>query len=723
LVENLIVEYSLDPEKNIWSNFLYNELLLDGVVLTMEYYTNSSLVIGGGFRKVGNITNLNNIVMLDYSSFGWDAFGGGVHGLIHSLAVVGEEVYIGGIFKFLQNSTDYLSLAKYTPTVGWTAVGDGIQLGDPSFNMSKPIVYDINLSSDSQFLYVGGKFQMELSMAGYTFNVSSLIALEITTGSWLPVQNHMDGTVYDLELGNEGLYVGGRFTLLVDEKQYSNFAYLSANNSFPPTWLAVVPTCNEAFEECDSQIILTISAVTDTSSTANGAIYIGGQIDNINGVVMNGISRLDSGSWVPFGSGVSGVHPFVSKLALSADSEDLYIGGHFSNVNSIPVNDIAGWSVMKKEFYALAPVEGWQGIVFDILPSWAQTIAESSYDSVVYTPPEGVNPISIAVTVTLAFTVVCLLCIIIIIVFAVYKYKPKHAPRPIIYSDRDSISQSDQEILEDFYSYEWEVSYNLLEISEAVGRGRNGVVHSATYKGQNVAVKIFNTDIAGAYYTKDSVCKYASMMRSLKHPNIIHMVGASADPLCLVTEFGELGCLSDIIRINPSKLNWMRIKSVALEAARGMTFLHGQQPPICHQNLTTNNIVINEYWSVKICDPGLTTVLQESGEYKVPPAKRWTAPEVLLGKEYTTSADVFSFGMILYHMITHFVPYTIEERDSNVSLTELITRGVRPSINQQIPSQFAEIMNACWEENPEKRPPFSALLTKLNSIPDESLSA
>ena len=152
---------------------------------------------------------------------------------------------------------------------------------------------------------------------------------------------------------------------------------------------------------------------------------------------------------------------------------------------------------------------------------------------------------------------------------------------------------------------------------------------------------IVNAEITGTYYTKDNVCKYASVMRSFNHPNIVHMVGASSDPLCLVTEFGELGCLSDIIRINPSKLTWARIKSISLEAARGMSFLHGQQPPFLHQNLTSNNVMVTEFWSVKICDAGLTSVLKESGEYKISYPKRWSAPEVLLGRVYTTKADVY----------------------------------------------------------------------------------
>jgi serine/threonine protein kinase len=127
----------------------------------------------------------------------------------------------------------------------------------------------------------------------------------------------------------------------------------------------------------------------------------------------------------------------------------------------------------------------------------------------------------------------------------------------------------------------------------------------------------------------------------MQHPNIIHMVGACTDPLCLVTEYCQLGSLSDIIRINPGRLTWPRVKSLMLEVARGISFLHGQQPPFTHQNLTSNNVMVNEYWSAKVSDPGLSNILKEGGEYRLSYLKRWSAPEVLLGNRYTTKADVF----------------------------------------------------------------------------------
>ena len=154
-------------------------------------------------------------------------------------------------------------------------------------------------------------------------------------------------------------------------------------------------------------------------------------------------------------------------------------------------------------------------------------------------------------------------------------------------------------------------------------------------------MEIVSADISGTYYTKDNICKYASVMRSLKHPNIIHMIGACGDPLCLVTEYRELGSITDVIRISPSKLTLIRVKSIALDAARGMAYLHGQEPTITHQNLTSNNVILNEYWVAKISDPGLSGVLKESGEYKLSYSKRWTAPEVLLGRAYTAKSDIF----------------------------------------------------------------------------------
>ena len=99
---------------------------------------------------------------------------------------------------------------------------------------------------------------------------------------------------------------------------------------------------------------------------------------------------------------------------------------------------------------------------------------------------------------------------------------------------------------------------------------------------------------------KENICQYASYARVLNHPNIIHTVGACTDPLSLIIEYSSKGSLTDIISKNPSKLNFTRIKSISLQILQGLNYLHSRDPPVIHQNLCSNNIIICENWVAKI---------------------------------------------------------------------------------------------------------------------------
>jgi len=717
LVENLIAVY--DIESGVWPRYLYNELLLDGVVLAMKHFNESSLLIAGGFRKVGNITNLNNVVLVS-SDGTYESFDGGIYGLVTCLAVIDDTIYMGGAFQFTDEDEKRVSsVASYSFKTGWSNLDQGITQGIPN-QSDRPVVHSIEVSSSSDVLYIGGTFVANVTDdQGVTQQISSLVGWNITSDQWFPLQNNLIGTIRCLAVqGNDRLYVGGNFTIFRTNTTTRNFALLSVTpEAAPSDWLDITPTCNPSFGECKSQNIWSV-AVYEGATSEGDIIFIGGQIDTIQNNVMHGLSQLMNGHWVAFGDGLSPTKKrksaTVFALGLTTDSSILYIGGSFSAANQMPVNDFVSWSLEEQEFIPLPSVPYWSGVVLAILPTNEPTQSES--------PPE--DSLSIGIIAVLAIVILVLLLILVTITVVLIRDQSEKEKRKRVDLENDTLTAAEKETWEDFYSYEWEVSYNLLEISEPpVGRGRNGVVHSAMYKGQNVAVKIFNVDIAGAYYLKENVCKYSSLLRQMRHPNIVHLVGACTDPLCLVMEYGSLGSLTDIIRISPNRLTWIRIKTLMLEVARGMSFLHGQQPALMHQNLSSNNIIVSEYWSARIADAGLSAILTESGEYKLSYPKRWSAPEVLLGRRFTTKSDVFSYGMILYHVMTRITPMSIEEKEASVSVSQLIIRGVRPLVPSHliIPAQLRELMEQCWQEDSTKRPSFPEIVTLLNNIPDTHL--
>lgn len=186
-----------------------------------------------------------------------------------------------------------------------------------------------------------------------------------------------------------------------------------------------------------------------------------------------------------------------------------------------------------------------------------------------------------------------------------------------------------------------------------------------------------NSDVNSEYYMKENICRYAAAMRGLKHSNICHMVGACIDPLSLVTEYNSQGSIFDILQNSKKELSWARIKIIAMEIARGLEYLHGQDPPIIHGSLTSKNILVNEYWCVKITDMSFVSIFGAK-KNKLEDKIRWIAPEIISGNEVSLQADVYSFGMILYHLCTKKIPYhgisgeNLKEMISSVSFLCLL---------------------------------------------------
>jgi serine/threonine protein kinase len=97
---------------------------------------------------------------------------------------------------------------------------------------------------------------------------------------------------------------------------------------------------------------------------------------------------------------------------------------------------------------------------------------------------------------------------------------------------------------------------------------------------------------------------------------------------------------------------------MALDAARGMLYLHSFQPPLIHRDLKSHNILVTEDWSLKICDFGVARVRAESRNMTgLQGTCAWMAPEVFQSGLYSELADVFSFGIIMYEIISRKIVY------------------------------------------------------------------
>ncbi|KAG8370526.1 hypothetical protein BUALT_Bualt14G0126000 [Buddleja alternifolia] len=264
---------------------------------------------------------------------------------------------------------------------------------------------------------------------------------------------------------------------------------------------------------------------------------------------------------------------------------------------------------------------------------------------------------------------------------------------------------------------DYEILWEDLTIGEQIGQGSCGTVYHALWYGSDVAVKVFSKQ----EYSDDVIFSFrqeVSLMKRLRHPNILLFMGAVTSPqrLCIVTEFLPRGSLFRLLQRSTSKLEWRRRIHMALDIARGMNYLHHFNPPIIHRDLKSSNLLVDKNWTVKVGDFGLSRLKHET--YLTTKTGKgtpqWMAPEVLRNEPSDEKADIYSYGVILWELVTQKIPWD--------SLNSMQVIGAVGFMNQrlEIPTdvdpQWASLIESCWHSEPKSRPSFQELMEKLKDL-------
>ncbi|XP_017565902.1 mitogen-activated protein kinase kinase kinase 21 isoform X1 [Pygocentrus nattereri] len=269
-----------------------------------------------------------------------------------------------------------------------------------------------------------------------------------------------------------------------------------------------------------------------------------------------------------------------------------------------------------------------------------------------------------------------------------------------------------------------QIPFRELVLEEIIGVGGFGKVYRGTWKEQEVAVKAARQDPdEDIMATAESVKQEAKLFSMLQHPNIIKLEGVCLEEpnLCLVMEYARGGTLNRALtgrRIPPHILvNW------AVQIARGMHYLHEDAVvPIIHRDLKSSNILLLEKIenndigrkTLKITDFGLarewhkTTKMSAAGTYS------WMAPEVIKSSLFSKGSDVWSYGVLLWELLTGEVPY--RGIDGLAVAYGVAVNKLTLPIPSSCPEPFAKLMEECWEQDPHIRPTFAAILEQLTAI-------
>ncbi|XP_052182224.1 LOW QUALITY PROTEIN: probable serine/threonine-protein kinase SIS8 [Diospyros lotus] len=262
-----------------------------------------------------------------------------------------------------------------------------------------------------------------------------------------------------------------------------------------------------------------------------------------------------------------------------------------------------------------------------------------------------------------------------------------------------------------------EILWEDISLGERIGLGSYGEVYRGDWRGTEVAVKKFlDQDITG-----ESLEEFKSevrIMKRIRHPNVVLFMGAitRAPNLSIVTEFLPRGSLYRLIHRPNNQLDERRRLRMALDAARGMNYLHSCTPVIVHRDLKSPNLLVDKNWVVKVCDFGLSRMKHSTflSSRSTAGTAEWMAPEVLRNEPSDEKCDVFSYGVILWELCTLQQPWGGMNPMQVVGAVGFQHR--RLDIPDNIDPAIADIIRKCWQTDPRLRPSFSEIMAALKPL-------
>ncbi|KAH6928971.1 hypothetical protein HPB50_022348 [Hyalomma asiaticum] len=266
----------------------------------------------------------------------------------------------------------------------------------------------------------------------------------------------------------------------------------------------------------------------------------------------------------------------------------------------------------------------------------------------------------------------------------------------------------------------------LLQLGPVIGQGHFGCVYLGTMKlegkghVQHVAVKTLHNSSRGGEVDSMAFLEEALIMKDFHHVNVLPLIGLSIDKndgLMVIIPYMKYGDLLSYIRDERNAPTVKQLITFGLHVAEGMRYLADIK--FVHRDLAARNCMLSEDFIVRVADFGLSRDVYEKDYYSGDNKKtklpvKWMAPESLEKGIYNHKTDVWSYGVLLWELITRGVtPYP--EVD-NWDIVDYLKQGRRMKQPTYCPDEMYAIMLRCWQDDPKKRPSFAKLVMEITNV-------